>query len=345
MSLLYAEGFDLTDPAINCAGLADQLTGWSFFFFNSATNQVGRTGTGRSVRLGAFNGTTFSTPVVDTSGSTEGVFGFAFRTPPAFPTSTAAGRLVAPARDGSRVGFILQPSTAGALLINNQNGTLIQDTGVVLQTDRWYYIECKFNLVAAGDIEIKLDGNSVYTGTHNLSGNAGAGWNQLILGSREHTYDDIYICSTSGPFNNDFLGPLQVRVLLPNADGNSNDFTSSGAGDNYTFVDELVSDDDTTYVESATSGDVELYLHEASMPVGNIIGVVQTVSMRATDVNPMNVEFTTRSGGTNINNGVQSVASEADFRHYFQVYDTNPASGGVWTETALDSTEFGLTIE
>ena len=76
------------------------------------------------------------------------------------------------------------------------------------------------------------------------------------------TYDDWYVCDNSGPVNNNFLGDVQVGLLLPNAAGDAAGWTGSGGGAHYGYVDENPLDSDASYVETDQSGAEELWNYQ-----------------------------------------------------------------------------------
>ena len=80
------------------------------------------------------------------------------------------------------------------------------------------------------------------------------------------------MCSTiPARFNNDFLGNVKVVPLFPSGDTATLQWTPSTAGTHYTLVNETKDNDDTSYVEDATSGQVDLWNYQAAPSLGTIV--------------------------------------------------------------------------
>lgn len=93
----------------------------------------------------------------------------------------------------------------------------------------------------------------------------------LILGpggGLDATYRDLYVT------DDEFLGDCEVRLLVPDADGDDGDFTPSSGTDDFAMVDEVPADDETTTLSSDTVGD-KVLVHVENLPAGvaAILGV------------------------------------------------------------------------
>jgi hypothetical protein len=86
------------------------------------------------------------------------------------------------------------------------------------------------------------------------------------------TIDDIWVAthdtdaSDISPAPSTYSMPLpdpQVRTFFPAAEGNQNDWTPLSGIDNALMVDDNPHDTDTTYVESSTTGHIDLYTYAA----------------------------------------------------------------------------------
>jgi len=347
MSLIFAEGFDWVDTSLTGDNLITQLTGWggSDLQVSGTAGSVitGRLG-GNAISMGSVPNHRLISPAVNPSGATDGIIGFAFLTPAGFNADIIFQLRAATSPNNGFTGFQLRVSAGGVLSLDPHDINATEEPLTTLNPNQWYYIEIRFDLgttnFANMPITVNLDGVQQFSGDLQIGDDDG--WNSFQLNGANWAFDDFYVCSTSGPINNDILGPITIRALVPDADSTTTDFTASSPGDHFTLVDELGPDGDSTYVESSGAGQVELYSHEPSAPSGSVIGVVQTVTMRATDVTPVNVQFTSRSGGVDTTQPIVTIGSQ-DYNAFHQTYDLDPSNSAAWTEATLDATEFGIT--
>jgi len=347
MSLIFAEGFDWIESSLTGDALTNELPTWGGSDLQVSGTPgsliAGRLG-GNAIGMGSLANHRLITPLINTTGATDGIIGFAFLTPPAFFADVIFQLRGANTTANSFSAFQITIGASGVLSFDPHNFSSPEVAIGSLNPNQWYYLEIKFDMgttnFSAQPVVVHLDGVEAINTNLNIGDDDG--WTGFQLNGANFAFDDIYVCSTSGPVNNDILGPITIRALLPDADGGVTDFSGSAPGNHFELVDELGSDGDTTFVESTAPGQTELYSHVPSAPTGNVIGVVQTVTMRATDATPVNVQFTTRTGGTNSNHSNLTVGTQ-NFLAYHETYDLNPANSAAWTEAALDATEFGIT--
>jgi hypothetical protein len=142
-----------------------------------------------------------------------------------------------------------------ALLRGEYDGTTIDSAPAALNVGDWNYIEMKLACTNSSDYEVRVDGETVMSGSGvDLQYQANPGASKITFrGGYGGTYgclwDDLYICDDQGSKNNDFLGEARVRTLLPSGAGTYTQWTPS-AGSNYENVDETDPDEDTTYNET-----------------------------------------------------------------------------------------------
>lgn len=164
-------------------------------------------------------------------------------------------------------------SVGGALFKLRQNsgsqvdvyaaGAVIGSFILPVGTWEWVSIKVKAsNTVGAIDIEVggvnvfSFSGDTISSGSETCV-NVRLGGNAL---NGNETYDDIFITDVAGsaPFN-DLLPDTRIDLLLPDAAGDSAQFTATPAVANYLNVEDTAPDDDTTYVESSTLADKDLH--------------------------------------------------------------------------------------
>lgn len=350
MALLWIEGFEGFGSTGSVSSSSDMLRKYN-------TNRVDGFGTFVTGRQGgssiAFNTDTtgfprFSTPSLNAGGAIDTIIiGFAFYCGSLPSGDTDILRIVGEQSDYE---FDLEISSTGELVANRRNSELGRSTTAGMTASNWYYIELKvFFDNSSGTVDIKVDGTSVLSLTSqdtlfgpvaNVSGVEFWGANN---GSYDFTYDDIYICDDSGSLNNDFLGDCVVSAIYPNAAGDDTDWTPD-TGSNFQRVDEDPSDDDSSYVESSTSSDRDLYNYD-SMPgsLGDIVGVQVNTKVRVTEVDPFTLKQVCKSGTTVSADSGSAVASNV-YGHRERVLETDPDTSAAWTESGVNAAQFGIEV-
>jgi hypothetical protein len=188
---------------------------------------------------------------------------------------------------------------------------------IPVRINRWYYIEVKVTIdstvgaveVRVGGItDIKLTGvNTVATDPlnpghgNNLANNflffpdfSYGGFITISSGVLSANfngpplyYDDIYICDTTGSFNNDFLGDQRIQTLFATGAGAHTDWSPS-SGANYTDINEVNVDDDSSYVSSSSTGNIDTYAF-GSTTLPKVSAIAVNLISRYDDAGPHSV--------------------------------------------------------
>jgi len=291
-------------------------------------------------------------PIPGSTKSNEIYIGFAFRC-----------SVIPALSDYSMVRFY-GDGVSGAYLSIKNDGALqmagsapVIDSGAnVLAINTWYYIEVKIiksNSSSAGDVIVMVDGVEWINCGAGLDFLSGANnWTDMICfrgysGSTRY-FDDIYICDENGSSpTNTFLGHVTIATLYPDGNGNTNDFTGSDADstDNYLHVDELTDDDDTSYVESNTPTDLDLYTFD-DMPESSdpIFGVQVSSYVKKDSAGPRLGKHVTRVNGSNYE-GASFGANATDYLFADTIWELNPDDSAAWENADIDAAEFGLKVE
>ena len=90
------------------------------------------------------------------------------------------------------------------------------------------------------------------------------------------------------------------------------DFSPSTGTDNSALVDETApSDEDATYVESSTNGDIDTYvMTDLSGVVGEVAGVMVTAEVRVTEADPRTIRLPVKSGSTTSEGSNQVIGTD-----------------------------------
>lgn len=165
-------------------------------------------------------------------------------------------------------------TSGGALVLRlgTNTGTILATaTGVTWPDAVWKHVQIQATIAdTGGRCIVKLDGVTVidYTGDTKNAGTATTIDTILFAAgttSTSYRWDDLWVCdgvdatATQGRPNNDFLGDLKVVALLPNAAGDTTQFTPNSAVANYTTVDDPYPPNSTDYNSSSVVGNRDLY--------------------------------------------------------------------------------------
>lgn len=226
----------------------------------------------------------------------------------------------------------------GALLVYDSVGTLLGTSTTLLTTGVWYCLEVKCGSHATDAAwEVRINGRSELSGTAAL---LAANVDRVILGKVVNTngqsvdwyFDDVSFDDADWP------GPGAIARRDVTAVGNHTAWT----GDN-TAVDDVPHNSDTDYATSATSGQVESAVCEASSAagIGGLIRTVKTLAVvRDEGSASASVQVLMRSGSTD--SYKTAVRPNTTYLALQNVQNTDPADSLGWTVAKLNSVEPGI---
>jgi hypothetical protein len=219
--------------------------------------------------------------------------------------------------------------------------------------ETWLWVELKFSIadsIGANSVQLWVNGvleATVATGqdTRN-AGNASidAIWLGSFVTSANPVgirYSEFYVSDSTTP-----LGDCRVRTLIPSAEGDTQNFSSTGAS-HYTEVDDNPADDNSTYVESATPNHIELFQMSGISSNPSVIHAVSPwLCTRKTDAGHKTFAPILRLSSTNYE---QSGVNAFDNYSYnnpviLELNPDSPGGTGVWDITSLDNTQVGLRV-
>jgi hypothetical protein len=242
-----------------------------------------------------------------------------------------------------------------------RNGTNVTGGASVsaLSANTYYYIEHKVTIsasIAANTWKVRVNGVDWITVATGQSSKATANTtaNGLILGypggsgNLTMDWDDLYLLDgndsgISGNPCNDFLGDVAVVPLYGTGAGNYTQWTPD-TGANYSRVNELVADGDTSYVETGVVNNIDSYIYQTlSGSPSSIFAVLWNAEMRKTDASTYMARRHFRSGGTDYVSTIdQSLGST--YSIYQEVLQANPATSAAWVASALAGSEWGVKL-
>ena len=243
-----------------------------------------------------------------------------------------------------------------ALGINGADLRILRGTSVLDSTpisrDVWYYVELQATIHnSAGAYEVRLNGATAMSasGTDTqATANAFADRFRFlsVYGNNVGVMlDDVVVLDGTGSVNNTFLGDVKVTALFPNGDvAGEVDFAHSGGATNSENVDESPSDGDTTYVESGTGGDRDLYEYTGlAGDISAIKGIQINTLARVTDAQSQTLITPCKSNATVSEDAGVAVGSTSYLNHA-RVMEQDPDTGGAWTAGGVNAAQFGVKV-
>lgn len=251
--------------------------------------------------------------------------------------------------DTAQVSFKMSPGIDRKIHVYC-GSTYLGDSGAIEAPGVWSHLEFKVTFDSMmGWIEIRKSGIPIFQYMGNTIVTANNYANRLNLHGLENAtyFDNLYACDIAGSDNNDFLGDWQVTCLLPESNGDTNDWSPS-AGDNYQCVNEDTGsrpDDDTTYVKAMETDQVDLYEYPAVLTgsFGKILGVQPLPYIKKIDSEARTFKTITKTHSANHEGAAQELDEE--YRYYPEIQEVNPATGLPWTVDEINAAQFGVKAE
>jgi len=228
--------------------------------------------------------------------------------------------------------------------------TVLGTSSSTFAVDTWFHVELRIKIDnSVGTIELRVDGNVEIGPLTNqdtqVSANATIDMVNIIGdNSNVPVIDDFYILDTTGSRLNDFLGPVYIETIYPDGAGAATDFTPS-AGSNWQNVDEVVPDDDTTYNEDTVVSSKDRFT------VGNLVGDIGDIHAVAVNARAKKTEAGARTvrmvayDGTTEGESADQYFTFGDYFWQQALFEDHPTGAAVWTESEVNSGEFGYKIQ
>jgi hypothetical protein len=346
MAILKIESFDRYATATGTSPNLTEL--WSPFGSGTVSLATGRFGAGKAMQFsGFFNdwnvfyslGGTYTSigfgiaHRIDSLGYEMGV--------------TAGGTAMFNFNDSAQaIQLQLCADASGNLIVKRGSATVlgVGNGNRKMMANTWHYIECEIVISdTVGVFKCWLDGVEVINLTNVDTAQTAninvASVSLPVVSARDANcyYDDMYI--TDGAR----LGEVRIVSLVPTGDTADKDWVPNSGVTNYTQVDDVVSDLDTTYVQGSVVGDLDFYaLSDLPASLDNIIAVAPTFYSKKTDAGARTTRSVVKSN-TDIANG-PAVPETASYtmKQHFQL--TDPQGGGAWTQARVNAMQLGIEV-
>lgn len=353
MALLYMDGFDHYGNGLGIPGL---IAGG--FLSNSVSNPAStaitaltsgvpvRSGAG-VLRLGGNNTGAYRTIGADpTKTATEIVVGFAVYVP--LLSGLTNADVLQFWSSGGNAQTTISLTTLGIVRFRRGDGTVLASSpSSTILANQWYYIEAriKYGTGTSGQVELKVDGTTVIASTNtNTAGDTNNPNYQFVNfdsrvsnGTDTPVYlDDLYILDTTGSVNNTFLGPCRVNMIVPDGDTGSQDWTPTPSGDSFDKINSLTSDEDSSYITAALSGNVsDFTLSDLPVTATAVKGIQVLHRARRTDVGPANMKASIKQGSDVLDG--RTHLPTTDYSTFFDIFELDPTTGLALTVSDVNS--------
>lgn len=261
---------------------------------------------------------------------------------------------------GSQVQFYVALNKDGTFTLLRQMqaaGNVILANSIQGLTKNVYgYVEIRWTLstnaaTADGSCQIRVNENLVldYTGilfcaTFLAFPNPPREWTSIrVLGQQSEPSPllvmrmcDVYLADHVAP-NGDFLGDIRIAYIRPDGIGAASAWTPL-TPPNWSEVNEVPPDGDTSYVETTTPGTRDTYTFENV--VGDPAAIQVCTYVRKTDAAGASFSVITRQGGVDYDGPAIGIGAQT-YSYRLQPYDTNPATSAAWTEAQMNAGEWG----
>ncbi len=230
-----------------------------------------------------------------------------------------------------------------------KRGSTTIATARIVPYSRWFLLEVRVLVHdTSGVVQVRVDGEQIIDFSGDTREGATGIVDNIAFGtstiSATTFFDDIAINDTSGTVNNSWCGNGYEKAIKVNGAGDVTQLTPS-AGSNYECVDDLPHDSDTTYVESDTVDQYDLYNLEASgLGSNEVVNAITAVAIaKLADVGSGNLAVGIKSG-TTTDWGDDTVLSSDYYKAVSKIYETNPDDGGAWEAADLDALQVGVKV-
>ncbi len=232
-----------------------------------------------------------------------------------------------------------------------QRGTVAVDTTVETYSDtNWHHFAMKYiSHDSTGVMQVKVDDTLILDFTGDTKAQTNGDLAMVFFHGKNNFLDHFIFHdgNDTGDGFNDFLTyPWHMQFIFPDGAGNSTQWTPS-AGANYQNVDELETDEDTTYNEEATTSDKDLYAMASpgDTITGDVLGLYLRNQMKRTDSGARTASGVLRTNATDYNGTAVTPAdatyNDSEVRDF---WGPNPNTAVAFTTGEVDAVQGGAIV-
>lgn len=248
----------------------------------------------------------------------------------------------------------------GYFYILNANASIVGTSSVVNTTGIgiWNYVEWKMLIadsIPANSCIVKVNGVEVLNlpaGTDTkFTTTSPTSFDMVRIGgsgiapySLTMEVDDLYICNTATAVMSNFLGDIRIDTVLPDADGTYNDGIPSTGTARWSILDNVPATT-SSYVTLNNTGEKETvqFANLATITTQTIHAVQLNYNSLKTDAGQKSVAAVALSNS--ILQEATSSTLATSYVYQSGTFLTDPATGAAWSESAVNSAEFGIIVK
>lgn len=338
MTLLLMDGFDYYSGGQGSRGKWTQVG--SFM-------TTGRFGVGQAINMTGVGTSGNSVIMQSLRFGNQGtlILGFAMNA----QTFINTGAVLWQFMDDSTTQVELRVDSSGHLFFTRNGTALGSPSTNALLLNTWYFIEVKIvfhqttgscEARVAETVWVSVTGVDTCNTANQFANNI---FNLIGANQVGHFYDDLWLCSSAGTQNNDYLGDCRIETLYPTGAGGVTAWTPS-AGSNWAAVDEATANDDTDYVSATGVGDKDLYAFGNLVTSTGLVRAIQPVlTARLATAGSRTLAATTRTAGVDVD-GPNIPLLSSSYLQYNKIQELNPNTGLPWTIAEINAAEFGMKV-
>jgi hypothetical protein len=229
--------------------------------------------------------------------------------------------------------------TTGRIVIDGGGGADVVSAAPALVANAWQHVEAVMD-TATGSLEVRVEGYAVvsYTG-RTIAGPIAqvAARTLFVIGDGGLQYlKDFAIWDGSGSYNNDWMGSIQVRELIPNADNSFNWLASTGTT-GFDLIDDAPPNDDVDYISAINPPPAASSFDLSNLPVDvtSVRGLYAVVRSRKTDGGDGNLQVSMISGASTALGIDRPVTTS--YTYWTDVFEVDPATAAPWSPSATNA--------
>jgi hypothetical protein len=266
-----------------------------------------------------------------------------------FSGTTLAASLIHKWLDAGSQQVELRQDATGAPYFTRNGTTIGSVASFRMVVNTWYWIEAQVTIdPSAGVANLYINATSILAQSGlNTRNTANSYFNQLsptVSGSPEGQVVDSYHFwdGTAGDVSGFPYGEHEIDTELADAVGSNTTWTRGGTntGNNYSQVNEANEDGDTTYVLSATPGQIDSYGFTNLRPTSGAVGTIAVNTIdRIDDATPRTFDhFVKSASATALSSAITPSGSYVNHQRFF---GTDPNTSAAWTVAGRNAAEFG----
>lgn len=226
--------------------------------------------------------------------------------------------------------------------------TAIAASDPIIAANSWQHIEVRVVAdTVVGECEVRVNERVVLALTGLNLGALGA--TQIVYGmpggkvgaDLDWQIDDLVVWNDDGLYNNDFIGPVRVELLMPTADTAETDWVRNTGSSDFSAINNNPPDGDTTYLTGTNVSDIsEFEFADSPVETFNIRAIYVPTMGKLVAAGTGNVQ-TSLVSGADVSLGPDQTFTTS-YSYWGGVHETDPATDLPWTKAGIDAAKLRI---